>query len=732
MREPLKPAVAVALLAATISVVPVAGAIRETIGGMAPPIGVRQGDDGSTLQRTRKPSTTSESGPAEAAPTQLAILIAEDRRAPTPRDLATLRAGLRDRNAETIRIAVRALGRLERPDLIADIMPVVTSPLREVRAEAANAIGQAAQGWKAAIARRTPAVRATGAARPAAAGFTVDTAADALIARLPIEADATVRAALCQTIGRLPYTEAAQVRRAEAALTEALAHDAGVEGRLGVAQGFEALLRLHGTLSPPSAGTLARLRELAAPIRGPAGGRSQADPAHDARVRRLALEALIGVNEADEDTVVRASGDPDAQVRRLAVRAASARSSAPRILSNAVVTAGLSDPSAIVRIDALRAARGGSLGCEAASAASRDADPLVGLVAIDSLAACAMSSDGSGGSDAIAVLESTVNDLSQADAARGWHRGAHAIVALASAAPDRAKASLSQFAGSRVWQLRMYAARAAIVLKDPPTLEKLAADEDENVCETAIDGLSRVSGHTADAIYMTALGRRGYHVVRAAARALTAAPPMPEAAIAPLKAALQRLTAEGRDNSRDARLAVSDALRALGQPVPALTPPGEMPVTSELSVAELRRLASARARVSIRGVGSFELALFTTQAPASVVRFARLAESGYYNGLTFHRVVPNFVVQGGSPAANEYVGDATFMRDEVGLWPHVRGAVGISTRGRDTGDAQIFIDLVDNPRLDHDYTVFAQVLNGMDVVDRILEGDVIERLEIVL
>jgi cyclophilin family peptidyl-prolyl cis-trans isomerase len=114
-----------------------------------------------------------------------------------------------------------------------------------------------------------------------------------------------------------------------------------------------------------------------------------------------------------------------------------------------------------------------------------------------------------------------------------------------------------------------------------------------------------------------------------------------------------------------------------------------------------------------------------------VLRFAHLAASGYYNGLTFHRVVPNFVIQGGSPGANEYIGDAAFMRDEVGTWPHVRGAVGISTRGRDTGDAQIFIDLVDNPRLDHDFTVFAQVLSGMDVVDAILEGDVIDRIEIV-
>ena len=77
--------------------------------------------------------------------------------------------------------------------------------------------------------------------------------------------------------------------------------------------------------------------------------------------------------------------------------------------------------------------------------------------------------------------------------------------------------------------------------------------------------------------------------------------------------------------------------------------------------------------------------------------------------------MPNFVVQGGSPGANEYVGAADFMRDEVGLWPHVRGAVGISTRGRDTGDAQFFVDLVDDPVRPR-YTVFGQLLNGIEVV----------------
>jgi cyclophilin family peptidyl-prolyl cis-trans isomerase len=69
------------------------------------------------------------------------------------------------------------------------------------------------------------------------------------------------------------------------------------------------------------------------------------------------------------------------------------------------------------------------------------------------------------------------------------------------------------------------------------------------------------------------------------------------------------------------------------------------------------------------------------------------------------------------------------MRDEPGL--HLRGTVGISTRGRDTGDAQIFVNTIDSPRLDHIYTVFGTVTTGMPVVDGILEGDVIARVELV-
>jgi cyclophilin family peptidyl-prolyl cis-trans isomerase len=276
----------------------------------------------------------------------------------------------------------------------------------------------------------------------------------------------------------------------------------------------------------------------------------------------------------------------------------------------------------------------------------------------------------------------------------------------------------------------MYAARAAATLHDRETLEKLASDDDDNVREAAVDALGTLFAHDADKVFIAQLTRQGYQVIRAAAAALSGTPDR-NAAIPALKTTLDRLAAEGSDNSHDARDAIVKTLSSLGAAAGHPAVRRVRAPDTDLDADDLRRLAAPRARVAVRGVGTFELALFTDQAPATVLRFARLAESGYYGGLTFHRVVPNFVVQGGSPGANEYIGDARFMRDELGLWPHVRGAVGISTRGRDTGDAQIFIDLVDNPRLDHEYTVFAQVLNGIDVVDRILEGDVIDRVEIV-
>jgi cyclophilin family peptidyl-prolyl cis-trans isomerase/HEAT repeat protein len=638
--------------------------------------------------------------PAPPASTRLAILQAEDRRAATARDLAVLRAGAHSPDPENARIAVRALGRLERPSVIADILPSLKHPLPEVRAEAANALGQAAHGWKK---------------DAAAAG--VDAVARALDARLAVEADADVRAAICDTLGRLPYASAEQVGRAERTLVDALGRAKSISDRLGVAEGAEQLVRQRA-VRPPGADLVAGLIDLSTLRQGEATSA--------ARIRRLAVEALIGAAAATDAIVDRTAIDPDAQVRRLAMRAAATPGPGRGPAAAAALTAGLRDESPMVRLEAVRGlrTRRGETACSTLVGALKDRDTHVDLMALDQLAGCGASDE------AVAALVRTVNDLSQAESPRGWHRPAHALVALASAKPDRASAALATFVSSSIWQLRLYAARAAAILRDRTALDKLAGDDEDNVREAAIEGLVKVAGHAADAIYVAQLSRRGHQVLRAAAQALAGASSR-DAAVPALKSALQRLLTEGHDNSHDARDAISDALTSLGDPTSPALKPGREPHESDLDADDLHRLASPRARVKLRGGGTFELALFTSEAPATVLRFAHLVETGYYNGLTFHRIVPNFVIQGGSPGANEYIGDAWFMRDEVGLWPHVRGAVGISTRGRDTGDGQFFVDLVDNPRLDHEYTVFAQVLNGIDVIDGVLEGDVIETIEII-
>lgn len=128
------------------------------------------------------------------------------------------------------------------------------------------------------------------------------------------------------------------------------------------------------------------------------------------------------------------------------------------------------------------------------------------------------------------------------------------------------------------------------------------------------------------------------------------------------------------------------------------------------------------------GGGSFDVRLRGDVAPMMAARILALAEHGYYDGLTWHRVEPDFVIQGGSPGANEYVGARTALRDELGTVSHRRGTLGMSTRGHDTGDAQWFVNLKDNARLDRDYTVWGEVVAGIDVVDGVLEGDAIRRI----
>jgi cyclophilin family peptidyl-prolyl cis-trans isomerase len=129
-----------------------------------------------------------------------------------------------------------------------------------------------------------------------------------------------------------------------------------------------------------------------------------------------------------------------------------------------------------------------------------------------------------------------------------------------------------------------------------------------------------------------------------------------------------------------------------------------------------------------RGTIEFELAVL--DAPQTTRNFMTLAGKGYFNGLQIHRVVPNFVVQDGDPRGDGEGGPGYTIRDEINERPYLRGTVGMALDWRDTGGSQFFITHSPQPHLDTRYTVFGHVVNGMEVVDQIQQGDVVQRVRI--
>jgi len=146
--------------------------------------------------------------------------------------------------------------------------------------------------------------------------------------------------------------------------------------------------------------------------------------------------------------------------------------------------------------------------------------------------------------------------------------------------------------------------------------------------------------------------------------------------------------------------------------------------------------AAARAGKNVRAVvstdkGAFTLELLAEDAPLTVDNFVGLARKNYFNGITFHRVVPNFVIQGGDPRGDGNGGPGYQIRCEINMTPYGRGAVGMALSGKDTGGSQWFVTHSQQPHLDGGYTVFGRVVEGLEVVDRIARGDRIRGVQIV-
>ena len=565
--------------------------------------------------------------------------------------------------------AARALGRLEDPANAGTLMPLLSSPSAPVRRAAAGALAQLRVSHDFSALLRT-------------------------------ERDPTVRASMYEAAGRTRERSGA----VEAMLATGLT-DADPTARAGAARGLESLMRLDATKTPVQPATVAALHAALTANTG-------------REIRQLLLLAMSAGGDRDSAALTAALRDTSALVRRLAVMG---------------LRTWVDDPTPMVRYEALRVA--GT--CERAEQSLAGFGGHVTLAAIQVLGVkrCAGTS----------LRQRVTGDAD-------WRIRAQALEALAAGDAAAAAPLLAGMLNDPVWQVRAAVARVARIVKDTAALARLARDTAPNV---AIEAITT----SEDAVGVLRSEHAG--LLLAAAERLKDAPDL-RARLPRLVGTFNRLTADGTMTVRDARVAIltrigevadtstnavlRDALydrdpaiatlaaRILSARMGTTVSPGttQLPIPPIPPANYIRALQGASARITMKGLGTMTVDLLTDEAPVTVGVFAQLAESGQYDGLTFHRIVPNFVIQGGSPGADEYDGRTReFMRDEVGFARNARGTIGISTRGRDTGDGQIYFNLVDNVRLDRDYTVMATMRRGLDVMDSIQAGDVIERIEIV-
>lgn len=330
---------------------------------------------------------------------------------------------------------------------------------------------------------------------------------------------------------------------------------------------------------------------------------------------------------------------------------------------------------------------------------------------------------------------------------------------------------LVQWAASRDWRMR-----AAVAGAEGDTLDRafamsraepLTRDPDPRVREAAYAALAPASSlaleDTVHALLVTGLRDPDFYVRATIIGALAERP-----SSADLAAVLDSYGQAARDSANDARLAaiqyvaalwkrdsssISDAQRgrlaqlaipadplerAAGRNVPAWarwensTPSArsstwydELVRTIVVPVQSGKKLNATINTVR----GPIKLELFGADAPITVRNFLTLARSGYYRNTRFHRVVPNFVAQDGDPRDDGNGGPGYAIRDEMNRHRYERGAVGMALSGPDTGGSQYFITHSPQPHLDGHYTVFGRVVSGYDVLDRLVQGDSITRID---
>jgi peptidyl-prolyl cis-trans isomerase B (cyclophilin B) len=195
--------------------------------------------------------------------------------------------------------------------------------------------------------------------------------------------------------------------------------------------------------------------------------------------------------------------------------------------------------------------------------------------------------------------------------------------------------------------------------------------------------------------------------------------------------------------ARPATIALVALLAALLLPAPGLIVPGSAQQPTQPAPAAPKGAPAAKdaptggkkvkqtAVITMEKGGEINIEFFPEDAPKTVENFVTLAKKGFYDGLAFHRVEPNFVVQGGDPKGNGTGGPGYTIKDEFNKQKHVRGVVAMArTQAPNSAGSQFYITLAPAHFLDGQYTVFGRVTSGMEVVDKIRVGDKMKSVKI--
>jgi cyclophilin family peptidyl-prolyl cis-trans isomerase len=338
-------------------------------------------------------------------------------------------------------------------------------------------------------------------------------------------------------------------------------------------------------------------------------------------------------------------------------------------------------------------------------------------------------------------------------------RGA-ALRAAAAIDPDGFTFTLSGLEADRHWSGRAALAEALGSLAPEvavPRLMTLLKDEDRRVIPSVLRALVKVKAADAAAVLLAHLTEADFVIRETAASLLGEV--KPEGGLAALRAAYE---AGLPDAAYGARAAALEAMAAYGAAAADGVRAGLADKDWAVRVRAAELMATldpaADARAAIRpspnpppapyddpqlvappysphvfietARGTIEIELAVLDAPQTTRSVMALARKGFFNGLPVHRVVPNFVVQGGDPRGDGEGGPGYTIRDELNERPYLRGTVGMALSWRDTGGSQFFITHSPQPHLDGRYTAFGHVVAGMDVVDRLHVGDVIQRMRV--